>query len=250
MTFGEKLVRLRKERGLSQEALAEQLGTTRQAISKWENHQGFPETEKLLLLSSLFSVSIDSMLKGDFEQAVPAEDGTYVSRECAERFLAFRRKTTLRTAAGVSVLILAGVPYALFSKEQVLAVALACAVMIAGLAFLLSMAMLGDPYRGLSRGKLLFDPPVHAEFIAARQVQRRKALVRIVAGAILVSLAGILGLAGIPAFPTSAVQCTLAACAVFLWIRAVGSLDAYEVLTQSEERRESVCARLMQRIRR
>ena len=48
MTFGEKLFHLRKEKGLSQEALAEQVGTTRQAISKWENDQGYQETEKLL----------------------------------------------------------------------------------------------------------------------------------------------------------------------------------------------------------
>lgn len=59
MTFGEKLFKLRKERGLSQEALAEQANTTRQAISKWENNQGFPETEKLMLLSNIFEVSID-----------------------------------------------------------------------------------------------------------------------------------------------------------------------------------------------
>ena len=63
MTFGEKLFKLRKERGLSQEALAEQVNTTRQAISKWENNQGFPETEKLMLLSNIFEVSIDSLLK-------------------------------------------------------------------------------------------------------------------------------------------------------------------------------------------
>ncbi|MFR1478453.1 MAG: helix-turn-helix transcriptional regulator [Acutalibacteraceae bacterium] len=44
MAFGEKLFKLRKERGLSQEALAEKVNTTRQAISKWENNQGFPET--------------------------------------------------------------------------------------------------------------------------------------------------------------------------------------------------------------
>ena len=49
MTFGEKLYKLRKGKGLSQEALAEQLNTTRQAISKWENNQGFPETDKLLI---------------------------------------------------------------------------------------------------------------------------------------------------------------------------------------------------------
>ena len=46
MTFGEKLFKLRKEKGLSQEQLAEQMNTTRQAVSKWENDQGFPETEK------------------------------------------------------------------------------------------------------------------------------------------------------------------------------------------------------------
>lgn len=49
MAFGEKLFKLRKEKGLSQEDLAEKLNTSRQAISKWENGQGFPETEKLLV---------------------------------------------------------------------------------------------------------------------------------------------------------------------------------------------------------
>ena len=48
MNFGETLFKLRKEKGLSQEALADQLGTTRQAVSKWENNQGYPETEKIL----------------------------------------------------------------------------------------------------------------------------------------------------------------------------------------------------------
>ena len=42
MTLGDKIYQLRKERGLSQEALAEQLGATRQAVSKWETNQGFP----------------------------------------------------------------------------------------------------------------------------------------------------------------------------------------------------------------
>lgn len=57
MSLGEKIFKLRKEKGISQEALAEQIGTTRQAISKWENNQGFPETEKLLQLSNIFEVS-------------------------------------------------------------------------------------------------------------------------------------------------------------------------------------------------
>lgn len=53
MTFGEKLYKLRKSQGFSQEELAEKLNTSRQAISKWENNNGYPETEKIILVSKL-----------------------------------------------------------------------------------------------------------------------------------------------------------------------------------------------------
>lgn len=83
MTFGEKLFKLRKEKGLSQEALAEQVGTTRQAISKWENNQGFPETEKLLQLSNIFEISTDYLLKDEKSSNNTDERGYYVSKEMA-----------------------------------------------------------------------------------------------------------------------------------------------------------------------
>ena len=70
MTFGEKLFKLRKDKGFSQEALAEQLNTTRHAISKWENNQVYPETDKLLMLSNIFEVSVDSLLKENAEQTI------------------------------------------------------------------------------------------------------------------------------------------------------------------------------------
>jgi transcriptional regulator with XRE-family HTH domain len=92
MNFGEKLVKLRKEKGLSQEALAEKLNTTRQAISKWENGQGFPETEKLLMIANIFEVSIDYLLKESAENNDDKEDGYYVSREMAEGFLLSSKK--------------------------------------------------------------------------------------------------------------------------------------------------------------
>lgn len=63
MRFHEKLRALRKEKGLSQEELADIVGVSRQAMSKWESGQTFPETEKLIALSELFGVTIDSMLK-------------------------------------------------------------------------------------------------------------------------------------------------------------------------------------------
>lgn len=62
MRFAEKLQQLRKERGFSQEELAEEIGVSRQAVSKWESGQSYPEMEKLIAVGRLFGVSIDSLV--------------------------------------------------------------------------------------------------------------------------------------------------------------------------------------------
>lgn len=62
MVFAEKLKQIRKDRKLSQEDLAELLDVSRQAVSKWENGTGYPEVEKLLILSDKLNVSLDSLL--------------------------------------------------------------------------------------------------------------------------------------------------------------------------------------------
>jgi len=69
MKFNEKLQALRKEKGLSQEALAELLDVSRQAISKWESGQSYPETEKMIALTEMFGVTLDSLIKdGEIER--------------------------------------------------------------------------------------------------------------------------------------------------------------------------------------
>lgn len=67
MSFGDNLQTLRKERNLSQERLADDLNVSRQCISKWELESAYPETEKLILLSEYFNVSIDTLVKGTVE---------------------------------------------------------------------------------------------------------------------------------------------------------------------------------------
>ena len=62
MSFGENLKTIRKQRNITQEQLAEMLDVSRQAISKWESDSGYPETEKLILLSKKLGVSIDYQL--------------------------------------------------------------------------------------------------------------------------------------------------------------------------------------------
>ena len=65
MEFHEKLQELRKNRGLTQEELAEALYVSRTAISKWESGRGYPSIDSLKEISSYFSVSIDDLLSGE-----------------------------------------------------------------------------------------------------------------------------------------------------------------------------------------
>ncbi len=63
MRFNEKLQKLRKEKGMSQEDLAEVLNVSRQAISKWESGLSYPEMDKLIALSSMFNTTLDELVK-------------------------------------------------------------------------------------------------------------------------------------------------------------------------------------------
>lgn len=118
MTFGEKLYKLRKEKGLSQEALADHMNTTRQAVSKWENDQAFPETEKLLILGNLFQVSIDYLLKETDEAFKQQQTGYYVSKEVVEGFMLHEKNEAIYLALGVSFCIFACIPYLLFGYKD------------------------------------------------------------------------------------------------------------------------------------
>ncbi len=62
MSFAENLKAIRKENRVTQEELAEILGVSRQAISKWESGNGYPETEKLLVISKKLNVSLDYLM--------------------------------------------------------------------------------------------------------------------------------------------------------------------------------------------
>ncbi len=67
MGFGDKLRLIRKERGITQEELADMLEVSRQAVSKWEAGNGYPETEKLLLVAKKLEVSLDYLMDYEVE---------------------------------------------------------------------------------------------------------------------------------------------------------------------------------------
>lgn len=68
MKFEENLRELRKQKGYSQEELAQRLDVSRQAVSKWENGSGYPELDKLMKLCDLFQCTMDDLLKGDVSE--------------------------------------------------------------------------------------------------------------------------------------------------------------------------------------
>lgn len=65
MEFNNKLYELRKQKGFSQEELANRLNVSRQTISKWEVGESTPDMEKLVAISDLFEVSLDELVKGE-----------------------------------------------------------------------------------------------------------------------------------------------------------------------------------------
>ncbi|WP_079421947.1 helix-turn-helix domain-containing protein [Clostridium oryzae] len=85
MSFAENIQKLRKKNGLSQENLAEVIGVSRQAVSKWESGQSYPDTDKLIALSDYFKVTVDEILKGNnpaHVQDVPIRENHEFQQEC------------------------------------------------------------------------------------------------------------------------------------------------------------------------
>ena len=64
MTIADRIQNLRKSKGMSQEELADRIGVSRQAVSKWESEQATPDLEKVVIMSDIFEVTTDYLLKG------------------------------------------------------------------------------------------------------------------------------------------------------------------------------------------
>ena len=94
MNFNEKLQHLRASRKLSQEELAGRLDVSRQAVTKWENGQAFPDFPNLVRLSELFGVSIDRLVRQEEECAPALLDPDPASEKALRRFLMRAKKRT------------------------------------------------------------------------------------------------------------------------------------------------------------
>ena len=112
MILADKIVSLRKKAGWSQEDLAEKLGVTRQSVSKWEGAQSVPDMDKVVMMSRLFGVSTDFLLKDELEEETPCaaaqDDDTplrRVSLTQASAYLALRKAAAPKIAVATALCI-------------------------------------------------------------------------------------------------------------------------------------------------
>lgn len=114
MIFADKIIRLRKKNGWSQEELAEKMDTSRQAVSKWEGAQSVPDIGKILQLAQLFGVTTDYLLKDEIEDEEYTSDTAdtsvrKITMADADTYLGLRLKAAVRIAVATFLCILAPV---------------------------------------------------------------------------------------------------------------------------------------------
>jgi len=91
--FSENLKKIRKDNNLSQEQLAEKLGVSRQAISKWESGIAYPEMDKIIALCTKFNLNIDDLLHKDIREVKGEEDVKKNLNKYIDDFLSFITNT-------------------------------------------------------------------------------------------------------------------------------------------------------------
>ena len=274
MTFGEKLQKLRKEAGLSQEELAWQLGVSRQAVSKWERNSGYPETEKIIRISGIFHVTLDYLLNEEASQKEPLDEkarrneeprqedalsnekeqqnreaagkeGIHVSRETAEGFLAYQKRKSRKIAVAAG--LMAGSLSLSFLPSDGADVFFML-ILIVGIVLLFSVRLADNPYRKLWREPLLLDEAVRAELDAAYAEKRKGLQTGSLIGIALIALGFLFFPLLVPAEFELADTAVLAAgmlaagIGVFLCVYGGGLLRAYRLLVMNEgywEKRKS-----------
>lgn len=241
MTFGEKIQKLRKEAGLSQEELSYQLGVSRQAVSKWERDNGYPETEKIVRMSRLFNVSLDYLLNDDDLQKPeisPDENGIYISREMAEGFLSYQKRKLQKTGIAVG-LFFGGLSISFWDAEISMVLLMIC--IIVGIVLLFSVKLADDPYHKIWTENLAFDKAVKSELISDYSDKKKTVHIINLVGIALIAVGFLLCPLIVPAEMyvveniVFACGMILAGLGAFLCVYMSGIIRTYRILIMNEE---------------
>ena len=262
MIMAEKITMLRKRSGWSQEELAEKLGVSRQAVSKWESGASLPDLDRMVKMSQLFCVSTDYLLKDEIEEVTLPEGelalesgGDYVvTLEEANAFLDLTRQLSARIAMAVALCILspicliqlAGVAEYKGSISEVFATCVGVSALLVlvgiGVAILLFNGMKLSPYQHME------EEALSLQYGVSGVVQRRKEAdepvyrMSLVVGVVLcilsvvpLLLSGAMNLGDYISICCVNVLLALVAAAVFLFVRFGSIHSSYQKILQEED---------------
>ena len=107
MHIGKRISEQRKQQGITQEQLADMLGTTRQAVSKWESGKSNPDLDYVIRMGGIFGVSMDYLILGsEYTATIPEESNVNTSRIDASPSNRYRIIYVILSACGIVVLLL------------------------------------------------------------------------------------------------------------------------------------------------
>ena len=194
MILAEKIIKLRKQNGWSQEDLAARLNVSRQSVSKWESMASIPDLDKIVKLSQIFGVSTDYLLRDEIEEAVSCVDNEvvnkldeeparFVTMDEAGTFMELVEKSSVWVALGVALCVLSPVTLILLGGMQEcrkigltengatgLGVVILLAMIAAAVALFISNGMKLDKYEYLEKENL------ELEYGIAGIVEKKKEL--------------------------------------------------------------------------
>lgn len=261
MILADKIMNLRKQNGWSQEQLAEQLGVSRQSVSKWESGMSIPDLDKILKMSALFGVSTDYLLKDEIEKELPSEleelplnSEREISLEEANTYMDLVENVSEKIAVGVMlcilspifVIVLAG--YAEYNQsisEDVAAgigISVLLLMVIAAVVLFILNGMKLEKYDYLEKEALNLQYGVQG-IVEKRKIEYEPTyrkhitigVVLCIAGVIPIILAGALGANDFICCCMVAVLLACIAIGVFLFITSGNIIESYKKLLQIDE---------------
>lgn len=261
MNFGTKLQNLRKSKGFSQEQLADQLGVSRQAVSKWETGDGYPELDKLIQISNLYDVSLDYLVKQQDEDIIdtvpevievettsfedefedekirptPKEEMEFTDISEVEDYIELRHSFASRIGVGVMLIIASVIlPITLEFMEN-----LASALMLVTIGIGVGLIILaGINYSQIPKPNFVMNASDHSYFMAEFSEIRSRFAKKISFGVFSI-LAGVaFTIIGEELLDNenfgAGIMMILIGFAVYLFITAGMELDTYRLITHND----------------
>ena len=167
MILADKLIRLKKKNGWSQEELAEKMNVSRQAVSKWEGAQTIPDLEKILLLGELFGMTTDYLLKDeieneDYTDGISDPGVRKITLAEANEYLELRKSAAKRIAIATMLSIVSIIPLLLLgvasenpsfflSEESACGIGLVAMFPIVAVAIFIRVGFASAPYEFIEK---------------------------------------------------------------------------------------------------